>query len=88
PGTSICQVNQEVVRIMITGLVRLGILKGEIDELIANKRPPPRTFMQLAEPLAGSGPGTSICQVNQEVVRIMITGLVRLGILKGEIDEL
>ena len=36
PGTSICQVNQEVVRIMITGLVRLGILKGEIDELIAN----------------------------------------------------
>ncbi|MCL0267893.1 M24 family metallopeptidase, partial [Klebsiella pneumoniae] len=36
PGTSICQVNQEVVRIMITGLVRLGILKGEVDELIAN----------------------------------------------------
>ena len=36
PGTSIQQVNQQVVRIMITGLVRLGILKGEIDELIAN----------------------------------------------------
>ena len=36
PGTSIYEVNQEVVRIMITGLVRLGILKGEIDELIAN----------------------------------------------------
>ena len=36
PGTSIKEVNQQVVRIMITGLVRLGILKGEIDELIAN----------------------------------------------------
>ncbi|NOO26213.1 M24 family metallopeptidase, partial [Klebsiella pneumoniae] len=36
PGTLLCQVNQEVVSIMITGLVRLGILKGEIDELIAN----------------------------------------------------
>ena len=36
PGTSINEVNQQVVRIMITGLVRLGILKGEIDELIAN----------------------------------------------------
>ncbi len=36
PGTSIQQVNQEVVRIMITGLVRLGILKGDVDELMAN----------------------------------------------------
>lgn len=35
PGTSIQEVNGEVVRIMITGLVKLGILKGEIDTLIA-----------------------------------------------------
>ena len=36
PGTSIQQVNQQVVRIMITGLVRLGILKGDVDELMEN----------------------------------------------------
>ena len=35
PGTSMQEVTGEVVRIMITGLVRLGILKGEVDILIA-----------------------------------------------------
>ena len=35
PGTSMQEVTGEVVRIMITGLVRLGILKGEVDTLIA-----------------------------------------------------
>ncbi|SFT83315.1 aminopeptidase P Metallo peptidase. MEROPS family M24B [Kosakonia arachidis] len=35
PGTSIQAVTSEVVRIMITGLVKLGILQGEVDELIA-----------------------------------------------------
>lgn len=35
PGTSIQEVNGEVVRIMVTGLVKLGILKGEIDTLVA-----------------------------------------------------
>ncbi len=35
PGTSIQEVNAEVVRIMVTGLVKLGILKGEIDTLVA-----------------------------------------------------
>ncbi len=34
PGTSIQEVTGAVVRIMITGLVRLGILKGEVDTLI------------------------------------------------------
>ncbi|CAI8792332.1 Xaa-Pro aminopeptidase [Kosakonia quasisacchari] len=34
PGTSIQEVTSEVVRIMITGLVKLGILKGEVDELV------------------------------------------------------
>lgn len=33
PGVSIHEVNDEVVRIMITGLVDLGILDGNIDEL-------------------------------------------------------
>ncbi len=36
PGTSILEVTGEVVRIMVTGLVKLGILKGEVDELIAD----------------------------------------------------
>lgn len=35
PGTSIQEVTGEVVRIMITGLVKLGILQGEVDQLIA-----------------------------------------------------
>ncbi|MDF7681411.1 Xaa-Pro aminopeptidase [Enterobacteriaceae bacterium ESL0689] len=36
PGTSIQQVNQQVVRVMVSGLVRLGILQGEVDALIQN----------------------------------------------------
>lgn len=35
PGTSIQEVTGEVVRVMVTGLVELEILKGDIDELIA-----------------------------------------------------
>ena len=35
PGTSIQEVTGEVVRIMVSGLVKLGILKGDVDELIA-----------------------------------------------------
>ena len=34
PGTSIQEVTGEVVRIMITGLVKLGIFKGDVDTLI------------------------------------------------------
>ena len=36
PGTSIQEVTGEVVRIMVTGLHGLGILKGEIDQLITD----------------------------------------------------
>ncbi|WP_313609814.1 Xaa-Pro aminopeptidase [Atlantibacter hermannii] len=35
PGTSMQEVTQEVVRIMVTGLVKLGILKGDVEQLIA-----------------------------------------------------
>ncbi len=35
PGTSMQEVTTEVVRIMITGLVKLGILKGDVEALIA-----------------------------------------------------
>jgi len=34
PGTSIREVNQEVVRIMVTGLVKLGVMTGDVDTLI------------------------------------------------------
>ncbi|MBA2816209.1 Xaa-Pro aminopeptidase [Candidatus Pantoea persica] len=37
PGVSIRDVNEEVVRIMIGGLVDLGILQGDIDALIAEE---------------------------------------------------
>lgn len=35
-GNSIQQANDEVIRIKVEGLVRLGILQGNVDELIAN----------------------------------------------------
>jgi len=36
PGTSIQDVTGEVVRIMVSGLVELGILNGDVDQLIAD----------------------------------------------------
>lgn len=36
PGNSIQQVNDEVVRIKVEGLVKLGILHGDVNELIKN----------------------------------------------------
>lgn len=36
PGTSMQEVTAEVVRIMVKGLVKLGILKGDVDRLIAS----------------------------------------------------
>ena len=37
PGTSIREVNAEVVRIMVTGLVELGVMHGDVDILIAEQ---------------------------------------------------
>lgn len=36
PGTTINSINRDVVRIKLEGLLKLGIVKGNIDELIAN----------------------------------------------------
>lgn len=37
PGISIREVNDEVVQIMVSGLVELGVLQGEVDTLIADE---------------------------------------------------
>lgn len=37
PGTSIREVNAEVVRIMVAGLVELGVMTGDVDTLIAEQ---------------------------------------------------
>ena len=37
PGVSIHDVNEEVVRIMVTGLVELGVMEGEVDALLAEQ---------------------------------------------------
>ncbi|NIG88326.1 Xaa-Pro aminopeptidase [Serratia symbiotica] len=37
PGTSIREVNEQVVRIMITRLVELGVMKGEVEQLFAEQ---------------------------------------------------
>lgn len=42
----------------------------------------------LEKALALYGPGTSIQQVTNEVVKVMVAGLLKLGILKGEMEEL
>lgn len=42
----------------------------------------------LETALALYGPGTSIQQVSQQVVRVMVSGLQRLGILHGEVETL
>ncbi|WP_202303295.1 Xaa-Pro aminopeptidase [Dryocola clanedunensis] len=36
PGTSMQEVTGEVIRIMVQGVVKLGILKGEVEQLIAD----------------------------------------------------
>ncbi|WP_413727709.1 Xaa-Pro aminopeptidase [Sodalis sp. RH19] len=35
PGTSIREVNEQAVRVMVSGLVALGVMKGDVDGLIA-----------------------------------------------------
>ncbi|MBJ7222364.1 MULTISPECIES: Xaa-Pro aminopeptidase [unclassified Brenneria] len=37
PGRSIREVNEEVVRVMVSGLVGLGIMKGEVEQLMAEQ---------------------------------------------------
>ncbi|OCG21669.1 Xaa-Pro aminopeptidase [Gilliamella sp. App2-1] len=37
PGTSIMEVNNHVVRTMVAGLIKLGIMHGDVETLIANK---------------------------------------------------
>ncbi|ACS87235.1 Xaa-Pro aminopeptidase [Musicola paradisiaca] len=37
PGRSIREVNEEVVRIMLKGLIRLGILQGDVENLLADQ---------------------------------------------------
>ncbi|MCL2892912.1 Xaa-Pro aminopeptidase [Brenneria tiliae] len=37
PGRSIREVNEEVVRVMVSGLVELGIMKGEVEALMAEQ---------------------------------------------------
>jgi Xaa-Pro aminopeptidase len=44
PGTSIREVTEEVVRIMVAGLVNLGVLKGDVTRLI-NEQAHRRFFM-------------------------------------------
>ncbi|MRG34439.1 M24 family metallopeptidase, partial [Enterobacter cancerogenus] len=37
PGTSIHEVTRQIVRIKTEGLVKLGILQGDVEQLIENK---------------------------------------------------
>lgn len=37
PGISIRDVNEQVVRIMVSGLVNIGILQGDVDQLVAEQ---------------------------------------------------
>ncbi|RLM06165.1 Xaa-Pro aminopeptidase [Gibbsiella quercinecans] len=37
PGTSIREVTEDVVRVMVSGLVKLGVMHGEVEQLIAEQ---------------------------------------------------
>ncbi|GAA3582255.1 Xaa-Pro aminopeptidase [Gibbsiella greigii] len=37
PGTSIREVTEDVVRVMVSGLVKLGVMHGEVEQLIADQ---------------------------------------------------
>lgn len=37
PGSSVKEANEQVIRIMVEGLVKLGVMKGDVNELIESK---------------------------------------------------
>ncbi|MWP46424.1 Xaa-Pro aminopeptidase [Gilliamella sp. Pas-s27] len=71
PGTSIMDVNHHVVRIMVEGLVKLGIMQGDIDTLIANK-----AYIEFYMHGLGHWLGIDVHDVGSNRARILEPGMV------------
>ncbi|OCG72228.1 Xaa-Pro aminopeptidase [Gilliamella sp. Occ3-1] len=71
PGTSIMEVNNQVVRTMVEGLVKLGIMQGDVDSLIANK-----AYTQYYMHGLGHWLGIDVHDVGSGRDRILESGMV------------
>ncbi len=71
PGTSISIVNQQIIRIMVEGLVKLGIMQGDIETLIANK-----AYMTFYMHGLGHWLGIDVHDVGSDRDRILAPGMV------------
>ncbi|OTQ60229.1 Xaa-Pro aminopeptidase [Gilliamella sp. A7] len=71
PGTSISIVNQQIIRIMVEGLVKLGIMQGDIETLIANK-----AYMAFYMHGLGHWLGIDVHDVGSDRDRILAPGMV------------
>lgn len=71
PGTSISIVNQQIIRIMVEGLVKLGIMQGDIETLIANK-----AYMAFYMHGLGHLLGIDVHDVGSDRDRILAPGMV------------
>lgn len=71
PGTSISIVNQQIIRIMVEGLVKLGIMQGDIETLISNK-----AYMTFYMHGLGHWLGIDVHDVGSDRDRILAPGMV------------
>ncbi|OCG07097.1 Xaa-Pro aminopeptidase [Gilliamella sp. wkB178] len=71
PGTSIKEVNEHVVRTMVEGLIRLGIMQGNVDSLIAD-----RSYITYYMHGLGHWLGIDVHDVGSGRDRILAPGMV------------
>lgn len=71
PGTSISLVNQKIIRIMVEGLVKLGIMQGDVETLITNK-----AYLAFYMHGLGHWLGIDVHDVGSDRDRILAPGMV------------
>ena len=70
-GTSISSVNQEIIRMMVEGLVKLGIMQGDVETLIANK-----AYLAFYMHGLGHWLGIDVHDVGSDLDRLLEPGMV------------
>jgi Xaa-Pro aminopeptidase len=71
PGTSISLVNQKIIRIMVEGLVKLGVMQGDVETLIADK-----AYLTFYMHGLGHWLGIDVHDVGSDRERILMPGMV------------
>jgi Xaa-Pro aminopeptidase len=71
PGTSISLVNQKIIRIMVEGLVKLGVMQGNVETLIADK-----AYLTFYMHGLGHWLGIDVHDVGSDRERILMPGMV------------